>query len=157
MKTNLLIIGAFLILFSACKKDDGDNTPTVTPKVTAMLNGADWSATTQIIASKYNDFIDIEALKSSNDQIGLNIKATATGTYPIDASNVTATYMKYNSSKGYNTVYSSKAGSGTVTLTELTATSAKGTFNFTAYYTSLSVTDSVLITNGEFVVTYKAQ
>jgi phage-related minor tail protein len=148
MKKTLFLIASLVIFFASCKDDDEN--PITTQAMTATVDGADWSATTQIIAYMSGDQLVIQALQNSNDQIGLFVNASTPGTYTFDATGTShrGTYMKQV--QGINTVFASSAG--TVTISEFSATVVKGTFSFTADRTSLGTTTTVEVTNGNFVV-----
>jgi hypothetical protein len=80
------------------------------------------------------------------------------GTYPVSAATgatVAGSLVQADSGRSFHQWNADwKAGSGTVTLSTLTATGASGTFSFTLVHVVTASTGTKTIANGKFDVTF---
>ena len=152
MKTRNLILILLLgtvILFGSCKKDSDDNPDAGNGTISLTVDGATWSASLSVQAVKTNGVINVTGSDSQAKQAAVVLYGvTAPGTYqvgPASPSNM----LRWTEGIGQTDTYTANGviGSGTITVTELTASKIKGTFSFTGFNTSQS---SKIITDGEF-------
>jgi hypothetical protein len=146
--------------------DDDDGNPIGPPPAggatngsfSAQVNGATWSATGTITVTRQpNDFIGLGAsgFAGSNAYafvIGIG-NATGPGTHSFDlsAGGDGSSMIIGSQTAGYGTAFS--GGSGSVTITTLTANRIVGTFSGTAVPSS-GTGSSLAVTNGRFDVTF---
>jgi hypothetical protein len=124
--------------------------------LTAKLDGSNWNATT-IVATYPSGILAIAGTDNQGQTIGFAVgPTTATGTFPVAITsgvNASLTVASGSSAQSWNAVQTS--GSGSVTLTTITATHAVGTFQFTVVpVPGTGATGSRSITQGSFDVTY---
>ena len=157
MKTllrNRLVLLSLAILAAACKDDpagpdNGGNLPN--GSMSARIDGSNWRATAAITAN-YQQGIFAAAGSDGTNTIGFAVATTAPGTFTIGATaNVNALLTVTGSTIGWQAV--GTTGSGTLTISSLSATGASGTFSFVlAPVGGAGATKTV--TNGTFSVTF---
>ena len=148
MKTfrKLLILSFVSLAIASCsKKDDdgGDNNNVEVGTLTAKVNGANFSGSVVAIATETTvagtTIIRLQASDASGKAIVILINAyTGENTYEISDANTsvnTASYTETNinnpaSSPSWVAPFNSSGKVGEVTISEKTATTIKGTFNF---------------------------
>jgi hypothetical protein len=152
MKTRNLMLILFLgtvVLFGSCKKDSDDNPGAGNGTFSLTVDGATWSASLSVQAVNSNGIINVTGSDSQAKQAAVVLYGvTAPGTYQIglaSPSNMLRWTEGINPADTYTA--NGAIGSGTITVTELTASKIKGTFSFTGFNTSQS---SKTITNGQF-------
>jgi len=149
-----LVLLSLLFLATACKDDpadpdNGGNLPN--GSMSARIDGSNWRASAAITAS-YRQGIFAAAGTDGTNTIGFAVATTATGTFNIGATaNVNALLSVSGSTIGWQAV--GTTGSGTLTISSLTATSASGTFSFVLAPVGGSASNKT-ITNGTFNVTF---
>lgn len=152
-----LTVASVLLLGACSKKDDPTTTttPTTTYATTWTVDGKNYTATTSNGAvNAGNLIIGATYTVSSNESYSITLGVpAATGTYTIGSSNSTTTAGYGTTIAGALTGYiaASSIGSGTITVTTLSATEIIGTFSFTAMATNASATMKP-ITNGKFSI-----
>lgn len=151
-----LTVSSVLLLGACSKKDDPTiTTPTTTYATTWTADGKNYTATTSNGAVNGNNLIiGATYTVSSNEMYSITLGVpAATGTYTIGSSNSTTTAGYGTTIAGALTGYiaASGVGSGTITVTTLSATEIIGTFSFTAMATNASATMKP-ITNGKFSI-----
>lgn len=152
----VLAAGAFLALLACGGSDDpaGPKSPTSTNgTMSALIDGQQWTAVG--IAASYQNQIGtlvIGASNASNVGFGFAVPANGPGTYTV---NSTIGMNANLNTGGDGWLAVGTTGSGTVTITTLTATRAAGTFSFVLQATDAGVNPQTRnVTNGQFDVTY---
>jgi hypothetical protein len=147
--------------------DDDDGNPMGPPpgsggatngSLTATIGGANWSATGTITVNKSSpNFIGIGASGFAGNAayalvIGIG-NATGPGTHNLNvfAGGDGSSLIVGSQTTGYGTAF--QGGSGTITITSLTANRIVGTFSGTLVPSTGSGA-SLLVTNGQFNVTF---
>lgn len=150
----ILFIAAAAISLSSCKKDDNNddnNDPEVTlGSMSLMVDGSSWDAEF-VISVMQDGTLTITGSEGNGSACGIILEnVTATGTYQVGQSgNPNYCSWATGTQAGLTYVASDDMGSGTVTITQLTSSRAKGTFEFTGINFNQ---ESKTITNGEFDV-----
>jgi len=142
---------ALLVLTSAACSSGSDVTgpsstkPLPNGSMSAKFGGADWSATASVHASSTNGIIGV-AGTDINQTLAFALSANAPGTYNIGQ--LSATNAELTTTGGVVWVAGGNLGSGTITITSLTATAVAGTFSFNLVKNGGGATISV--TSGVF-------
>lgn len=123
-----------------CKKSTEEIQEDVTPNVTTMLSGAEW--TTKVAGGVSSTVFVITASKDQ-EAIVLTIPTKAVGIYPIDGVNNMAIYMPIIDS--LDASYIAYGGSIEITDMNFTHTQFNGTFEFVAIDANL---DTINVTAG---------
>lgn len=159
----MLAVMATLVAIGCGGGNDDNGNPTGPPgggatngSLTAQINGTSWSAVGTITVSRQTNFILITgAIYAGSNTSSLVVgiaNATGPGSHNLSllagdgSSLVVAT-----TTTGYGTAFT--GGSGTITITSLTANRIVGTFSGILPTSSGSAT-SLTITNGAFDVTF---
>ena len=148
------LFAAFILVaalsFSGCKKNDDNNNPSGSSgSLSLNVDGSNWSATLAVQAVNTNGVINVTGSDSNAKQASVILYGVSTtGTYQVGPANP-SNQLRWTQGLGTNDTYQANGviGSGTVTVTELSATKIVGTFQFTGYNTTQS---SKVITNGSF-------
>jgi len=136
----LLISLLGVVILSGCSKNDDDdnnqnnNNPT-TGALNCKVDGNDWTASLAVVASNSGGLVTITGSDSNSKQCQVAIyNVSGTGTYQIGGRMTNPNTGRWTEGLGQNDTYMTQLGlgSGTVEITELTATGVKGTFSFTA-------------------------
>lgn len=161
MKTLRFLLFALMavsVSLSSCKKDDDDNpnpeNNNTNGTMTAKVDGVDFDATLAVQATLDQGVFVVAGNNGNAQQIQITLNnISSSGTYQIGGSMTNPNMGLYvdgpSAAESYTTIVG--VGSGTVEITELTDTSAKGTFSFTARNTA---GDEKSVTEGAFDVTF---
>jgi hypothetical protein len=157
MKTfgNFLLISFLAVsLLSGCSKKDDDNTEpetnTPTTALTCKVNGTSWPASLAVVATNSGGILTVTGSDSNAKQCQVIIyDANGAGTYTLGGSLTNPNTGRWTEGLNATDTYTTSVGlgEGTAEITELTATSVKGTFQFTAKNTEGT---GVTITEGSF-------
>ena len=143
-----------LVLTAAgCKSSDATGPSSTKPlpngSMSAKFDGADWAATLSVRASNSGTIVGV-AGTDLNQTLAFALAATAPGTYnigPLSPANAELT-----TTGGVVYTAAGNVGSGTITITSLTATAVAGTFTFNMVKSGGGATRSV--TNGVFNIKF---
>lgn len=150
------VIFAALIVFTSCSKDDDEgennnNNPNpTTGAMTCKVNGTAWTATLAVVATNANGLLTVTGSDSNAHQCQATVfNHTGVGSYPLGGSMTNPNTGRWTEGLGQNDTYSTMLGlgTGTIEITEITATNVKGTFSFTA---KNGAGTEVSITEGSF-------
>lgn len=151
----LILTAVLTIALAACGGDDGTG-PNIGPNngtMTATVDGSAWTAL-QIAAVNNSGIVAISGSNAALLAIGFGFVGDTTGTYIIGpgfAANANVIDNQNSSSWSAN----SFQGSGTITVTTLTAAGASGTFSYTAPLATGSGTPATrVVTAGSFDITF---
>jgi hypothetical protein len=121
---------------------------------TATINGTNWSAIGKVAVTRGGSVISIAA-GSLSYVLGLGIGAASLpGVYPLSYQNPTGSIAIVTNVSGASWSTATSGGTGTVTITALTATHVAGTFVFDAPAASGTGNGTLHVTNGKFDVTF---
>jgi len=159
MKTLQNVILGFVlisaIVISGCNKDNDDNPTTPSNgSLTLKHGGSAWSASMSVQAVNTNGVLNITGSDSKANQAAVTIfQPNGAGTYTIGTLSNPGNSGRWTQGINQTDTYtaSSVLGTGEITITELTATKAKGSFYFTAYNTEQN---TVQVTEGKFDVKF---
>ncbi len=123
--------------------------------MTAKIDGTSWSSTsaavTQNASGGAGTIIAVSGANTAGESIAFAFVTTGPGTYPIDnASPTNAVLIEHGNSWSASVI----GGTGTITVTTLTATRIAGTFSFTGVAIGNASPAQRSVTNGVFDVTY---
>ncbi len=151
MKTRNLILVMLLVFgvaMSSCKKDEESANPiTSSGKLSLKYAGTSWNASLAVKSINTNGVINVTGSDSEARQESvLLINVTAPGTYQITAAS--GYQLRWTEGLNPDQTYLANGilGSGSITVTEISNSSIKGTFAFEGYNTSgaiKSITDGV--------------
>lgn len=150
-----------LIALAACGGSDGGPTGTngnnvgaADGSMTATINGAAWRSTKSADKGSHNGNIYAVVGLNGTYTISLGIAGlTAPGTVNLSlASGNGSNAIIVNTTGGWGTAFS--GGTGTITVTTLTANRIAGTFSFDAPAGSGKATGTLQVRNGKFDVTF---
>jgi hypothetical protein len=145
----------FTILIAATACGGGSNGPTAPPggsgpgTMTAQVNGSAWTATVVKRAFVNSGLVTIQGSDGSRI-ITIVARASAAGAYSLAVGNGighNALYTVISPAANWSTALT--GGTGTITITAISATNVSGTFIFTAT-SSVSGTAPAQITAGQF-------
>lgn len=160
MKTmrNLILMIALItaVAFSSCNKNDDDTSgnPGSNGSLTLKHNGTSWDASLSVQGVNTNGVINITGSDSNANQGSVVVyQATGPGTYQIGPGANPGNSARWTQGLAQTDSYMANnvIGTGEVTFTELSATSAKGTFKFDGYNIDQQ---KVVVTEGSFSVTF---
>lgn len=143
-------------LLSGCSKKEDDNTEpennnTAAGSLSCKVAGTAWTASLAVVATNSGGVLTVTGSDSNAKQCQVIVyNPDGTGTYTLGGSMTNPSTGRWTESLDPNTgtyTTSMGLGTGTVEITELTDTSIKGTFSFTAK--NLEQTD-ISITEGSF-------
>lgn len=150
---NLTVVTLTLITFlvASCSKDDSSTSPTASGgSMTASIDGSSWSSSMITQATVQGGVLAVAGQDGSVRQIQLRvINFAGQGTYAIGSGNMHLATVVTGTTANEMFTANMIAGSGSIVITESTASRVKGTFTFTARNTA-GGTKSV--TNGNFDV-----
>jgi len=151
----LALISLSILNLTSCKKDDPtDDNPTLSSgSMTLKVDGEPWSATLAAQAVNSNGIINVTGSDSDAHQIAVTLmNVTEPGTYSVGGMG-NQNGIRWTKGLGGSDTYlaNSIMGSGTITITELSSTKIKGSFNGT-----VANTDQLTkrITEGSFDVSF---
>ena len=146
----LLVAG---VVMSSCKKDDDSGNPdTGNGTMSLTYGGTSWNASLAVQAINTNGVINVTGSDSEARQASvILVGVTEAGTYQVNTGSTSQ--LRWTEGLGQDQTYVANGilGSGTVTITELTATKIIGTFSFTGHNTDGGTKE---ITNGQFNVDF---
>lgn len=146
----LMVLIAGVISLGSCNKDDGDSgAPGGNGSISLKVDGSTWNASLSVQAVNSNGVINVTGSDSNAKQAGVTLYGvSAPGTYQVGPPNA-GNMLRWTEGLGQNDTFQANGvlGTGTVTVTELSASKIKGTFSFTGYNTAQT---SKQITEGSF-------
>jgi len=157
-KVFFMALLAISVGLASCNKDDDDNADPENNNsngtMTAKVDGADFDATLAVQATLDGGVFVVAGNNGNAQQIQITLNGvTSAGTYQIGGSatnpNMGMWVASASAEESYTTIVG--VGSGSCDLTELTDSSAKGTFQFNARNTA---GDVVNVTEGSFEVSF---
>lgn len=152
----LAIISFSILSLTSCKKDDDTevDTPAASSGTLSLkVDGASWSASLAVQAINSGGVLSVTGSDSNAQQCGITlVNITETGTYNIGGLG-SMHQLRWTEGLSSNQTYSVNGvvGSGTVTISELSATAVKGTFSFTGMNIEQSTKS---ITEGSFSASF---
>jgi hypothetical protein len=130
LRTRLALL-SLLTITAACGGDDPadiDDGDLPNGSISARIDGSNWRASAAITASFRQGIFAVAGTDGTNT-VGFAVATTAPGTFTIAATaNVNALLTVTGSTTGWQAV--GTTGSGSLTISTLTANSASGTFSF---------------------------
>lgn len=154
--SKFILFAAFGLALTSCNSDD-DNPVYPTGAgdyfVTAKINDANYanSAYFAPTAALSNGVLQIQSSNDSGNSIQIRIaNYTGAGTYNVGG-DVTAGYVNYTTLTPFK-AYTSVRGTGTVQITEASATQLEGNFSAFAAINEEGGTEALTISEGNFKV-----
>jgi hypothetical protein len=122
--------------------------------LSAVINGVQWGSPLPAATYGKNSILSIAGLDAAlTASVSVAVIAPSTGTYSLAYQNPNfATAGVSKVSQGWSTGFA--GGTGSVTITTLTANHVVGTFAFTAVPGSGGATGTIQVTNGKFDITF---
>jgi len=158
MKVKSLLLSAVLmcaVILVSCKKDDDGGTPAGSSGTMSLTyDGTNWTAGLTVQAVNTNGVINITGSDNNARQASVTLNnVTAPGTYKVGPNGNPSNQLRWTEGISTNQTYTASfvIGTGTITITELSATKVKGTFGFTGFNTEQA---SKTITSGKFDVNF---
>lgn len=150
-RISLSLLSATLI-FASCSDSEDSGTPNSgnpTNVLSAQIDGASFEAInttiTKVTPSVGEEYIALSAYNENDDSFFINIYDMSPGTYELSENGSNSiTFFDYTT--GFNSV------SGSITITEISETSVKATFNAICE-NGITVETPVAITNGIIDIT----
>lgn len=147
----LVALGLLSILAAGCSSDDGPTDPGGSSSggaMSARIDGANWTA--QSVTASYLGGVLSVSGTDGTSTINLSAAVQATGPQDLAAGSANGNVVI-----GSSTWYAvGQGGSGTMTVTSLSASGAAGTFAFTGGPLPGGATGTRTITEGTFSVQY---
>ncbi len=128
MILSLFIIG--FVLVASCSKDSSTNTPTTTSSIKAKVDGTSWDGSAAAVGSFKTNQLLVSGQGNGMYITIVLYDISTTGTYQLGVLTNNHNVNIIEGSKSW--LVSPQLGSGTVTVSTLTATEVTGTFSFTA-------------------------
>ncbi|UPT71539.1 MAG: DUF6252 family protein [Flavobacterium sp. JAD_PAG50586_2] len=160
---SLALVLAVTTILSSCSSDSsGGGGSAAAGTIKAKAGSTNFTSLTQAsYASMQGGMLVIQGSDATGKAIQLVIAgATEAGTYTISDDNaisVVGSYTEVNlgtfDSTTWAAPYENSGSVGTITISEITATAVKGTFNFTGK--NQEGTDTKAVTNGSFNVNFQ--
>ena len=132
----------------------GNNNNNSSAPMSATIDGAQWSAPLPQ-ATYRNNILSVAGIDLGlTASVSFGITVNRTGTYSLDFghSGIAANAVVTKGGQGWTTGV--PGGTGSLTITALTANHAAGTFVFDAAGASGGATGTVHVTNGKFDITF---
>lgn len=144
----LLAVGAV-----ACSNDDNGTGANANGSMSASIGGTAWNANLSVAASRAGNVLAIAGVSSDQRQINITIpNVTTTGTVNLGVGQQGVATITLGTQAW---VTSLVGGTGSVSITTLTANRAAGTFTFTAAAsTNTGATGTKAVTSGAFDVNF---
>lgn len=150
MRIGVLAVGAAMALGCGGDGNTGPNNGANNGSMSATVDGSGWSAS-NVAATRTAGFVGVGAGASDASTISFAFP-DHTGTFTVGGQDGTnASYI--SGGKSWSAVFGS-GGSGTITVTTLSATRVAGTFSFVAPASAGGATGSKTITNGSFDIEF---
>ena len=150
MRSAVLAVGAAVWL--GCGGDDntGPNNGPANGSMNATVDGSGWSAL-NVAATRSGGFVGVGAGASDLSTIAFAFP-DHTGTFQVASQDGTnASFI--SGGKSWNAAFGT-GGSGTITVTTLSATRVAGTFSFVAVALAGGATGTKTVTNGSFDIEF---
>ncbi len=156
MKTRtLLILAAIFATFaiSSCKKSTDSGDPaTGNGSISLTYDGNNWNASLGVQAVNTNGIINVTGSDSDARQAAVTLMGvTAPGTYEITATSGNALRWTEGLDPAQTYLANGILGSGSITVSEISASKVKGTFSFNGQNTN---GESKSITKGAFEASF---
>ncbi|HOX78390.1 MAG TPA: DUF6252 family protein [Bacteroidales bacterium] len=150
MRLFTFLIIALSIALVSCDKDNDGNNNGMGGTMTLKHDGSNWSASLAVAAANTNGVLSVTGSDNSANQCNVTLyNIPGPGTYQLGGSMSNPNTGRWTQGLGQNDTYSTMVGqgTGTCTITELTASKVSGTFEFTAKNTAGNM---VTISEGSF-------
>ncbi len=146
------LLVASIVFAAACGGDEG--TGPNGGAITATIDGQSWNGSLAVQATHSSNVLAIGGVNNAQQQIMITIPGvSAPGTFTLGAGQGGIAQVVIGTTQAWTT--SMVGGTGTVTVTELNANGAKGTFSFTGIASpGTSATGTKAVTNGSFDVEF---
>jgi len=157
----MVIVTGFL--FVSCSKENDNtepengNQPPTGNTLRCDVDGNDWVASLAVVASSNQGLVTITGSDSNSRQLMFSIhNVNGTGTYSLGGTLTNQNLGRWTQGLGQNDTFTTMLGqgSGTVHITELSATAFAGTFEFTA---KNGVQNEIVISAGEFNAVFESK
>jgi len=156
-KSFFLMLTAVAVLgITSCNKSDDEDTtpdnPASNGSISLKVDGSSWNASLAVQAVNTNGVINVTGSDSNAKQVSVILYGvTEPGTYNVQAG--LQHQLRWTEGLGTNDSYIANGliGSGSITITELSSTKVKGTFQFTGMNTAQATKS---ITEGSFEATF---
>lgn len=144
---------ALTLVVAGCGGDSGGPSGS-DGTMSATIDGQPWNASLAVSATYSSNVLGIGGTDGNSRQINITIpNVTTTGTINLGLGSQAVAVVVTSPTEAWAS--SLVGGSGSVVITELTSTGAKGTFTFTGIRaTGTGGTTSKTVTNGQFDVTF---
>lgn len=143
---------AAAVLAASCGGGSGTPTGPGNGSMTAQVDGTAWRASQGVAATRAAGFVGVGGSASDASTISFAFPDTGPGSFTVASPNGTnATYVK--SGQGWTAAFGG-GGSGTITVTTLTASRVAGTFSFTAPGVVGGASGNKTVTNGSFDISF---
>ncbi len=138
MKTRnlfLLLLLAFGVTLVSCKKDNDTGNPSSSSgSISLVVDGSKWNATLAVQGVNANGVLNVTGSDSNAKQAGVTLVGVdSPGTYTISMGSPHQLRWTGGLDPAQTFVASGVIGSGTIEISEISATHVKGTFSFTGY------------------------
>lgn len=138
MKTKTLFLSALLLLavtFVSCKKDSDTGDPSSSSgSISLVVDGSTWNATLAVQGVNTNGVVNVTGSDSNAKQASVILYGVdSPGTYTISMGSPHQLRFTGGLDAAQTFVASGVVGSGTIEVTEISASKVKGTFSFTGY------------------------
>ncbi|MDP2687276.1 MAG: DUF6252 family protein [Aequorivita sp.] len=150
------VIAFLTIIVIGCSKDDDskkDNNNAADGEFIAKIDGNEFKASTQVVATFYAGTFNITAIQpSTGETISITVSYAQEGIFELSSNTLNSAFYKINDQLLYNSHW----GSGHIKITELDVVNktVSGTFSFTAtrniFTNNGLITETVVITEGAF-------
>lgn len=139
-------------MLGGCSSGDPASPQLANGTVTARIDGSGFSATVAIAATYSGGIFAVAGTDAQGRTIGFGSQVLAPGTFTVGAANPTNFSVSAGASSWQAAV---TLGSGTLTVTSISAVGAEGTFQFTAGpLAGTGATGNKVVTQGVFDVTF---
>lgn len=158
----VLVLAVTTILSSCSSSDGGGGGSAAAGTLKAKIAGSNYSSMqAATFATSQSGMLIVQGSDATGKAIQLMIAANTVGTYEIsDDANISAvaSYTEANisnpsASQTWAAPYENSGAVGSITISEITATNVKGTFNFTGK--NQTGTGTKAITDGSFNVNFQ--
>jgi len=153
MKMKSILLSVVLIsgiLLVSCKKEDDATPAGGNGSFSLSYDGTSWNAGLSVQAVNSGGVINVTGSDASAHQAAISLfGVSAPGTYKVGPNGTNGNAIRWTEGIDPTQTYTANSvvGSGTITITELSATGIKGTFSGTVYNTAQT---KKAITNGKF-------
>lgn len=139
-------------MLAACKSSAGPSGGTTNAPMSATVDGVAWSspAASALYRNQIVSIAGIGGTRSISVTVGL---VTGAGTFSLGYPNQRAA-SGGTATAGFGWSSNLAGGTGTTTITTLTANRVVGTFSFDAVPATQGATGTVRVTNGRFDITF---